>query len=72
MEKRFGDHWPSLRVAVPSPFPPLKKNSRKPYLFEGNDVSISLPIGYEKSLIYQAAPVIDHLSLEESGHYAAR
>ena len=37
---------------------------------EGNDVSISLPIGYEKSLIYQGAPVIDHLSsLEENGHY---
>ena len=30
----------------------------------------SLPTGYEKSLIYQAAPVIDHLSsLEETGHY---
>ena len=37
---------------------------------EGNDVSISLSIGYEKSLIYQAAPVTDHLSsLEETGHY---
>ena len=32
---------------------------------EDNDVSISLPIGYEKSLIYQAAPVIDHLSSSE-------
>ena len=37
---------------------------------EDNDVSISLPIDYEKSLIYQAAPVIDHLSSsEETGHY---
>ena len=37
---------------------------------EDNDVSISLPIGYEKSLIYQAAPMIDHLSSsEETGHY---
>ena len=31
---------------------------------------VSLPIGYGKSLLYQAAPVIDRLSsLEESGHY---
>ena len=38
--------------------------------FEGNDVSVSLPTGYGKSLIYQAAPVIDRLSsLDESGHY---
>ena len=38
--------------------------------FKGNDVSVSLPIGYGKSLLYQAAPVIDRLSsLEESGHY---
>ena len=37
--------------------------------FKGNDVSVSLPIGYGKSLLYQAAPVIDRLSsLEESGH----
>ena len=37
---------------------------------EGNDVSVSLPTGYGKSLIYQAAPVIDRLSsLDESGHY---
>ena len=38
--------------------------------FEGNDASVSLPTGYGKSLIYQAAPVIDRLSsLDESGHY---
>ena len=37
--------------------------------FESNDVFFLLPIGYEKSLLYQAAPVIDRLSsLEESGH----
>ena len=37
---------------------------------EGTDVCISLPSGYEKSLIYQAAPVKDRLSfLEETGHY---
>ena len=37
--------------------------------FEGNDVSVSLPTGYGKSLIYQAAPVIDRLSsLEETGY----
>ena len=38
--------------------------------FEGNDVSVSLLTGYGKSPIYQAAPVIDRLSLlEETGHY---
>ena len=38
--------------------------------FEGNDVSLSLPTGYGKSLLYQAASVVDHLSsLGESGHY---
>ena len=38
--------------------------------FEGNDVSLSLPTGYGKSLLYQAASVIGHLSsLGESGHY---
>ena len=38
--------------------------------FEGNDVSVSLPTCYGKSLIHQAAPVIDRLpSLDESGHY---
>ena len=38
--------------------------------FEGSDISVSLPTGYGKSLIYQAAPVIDRLSpLEETGHY---
>ena len=31
--------------------------------FEGNDVSVSLLTGYGKSPIYQAAPVIDRLSL---------
>ena len=37
--------------------------------FEGNDVSVSLLTGYGKSPIYQAAPVIDSLSLlEETGH----
>ena len=37
---------------------------------EGTDVCISLPSGYGKSLIYQAAPVKDRLSfLEETGHY---
>ena len=37
--------------------------------FEGNDISVSLPTGYGKSIIYQAAPVIDRLSLlEETGH----
>ena len=30
--------------------------------FEGNDVSVSLPTGYGKSLIHQAAPGIDRLS----------
>ena len=35
---------------------------------EGIDVSISLPTGYGKSLIYQETPVIDRLSsLEETG-----
>ena len=34
------------------------------------DVSVSLPTGYEKSLLYQVALVISRLfSLEESGHY---
>ena len=38
--------------------------------FEGNDVSVLLPTGYGKSLIYQAAPVIDRLSSrEETDHY---
>ena len=38
--------------------------------FEDNDVSLSLPTGYGKSLLYQAASVMDHLSsLGESGHY---
>ena len=38
--------------------------------FEGNDVSVSLPTCYGKSLLYQAEPVIDHLSSpEETGHY---
>ena len=38
--------------------------------FEGNDISVSLPTGYVKSLIHQAAPAIDRLSpLEETGHY---
>ena len=38
--------------------------------FEANDVSVSLLTGYGKSPIYQAAPVIDGLSLlEETGHY---
>ena len=33
-------------------------------------VSVSLPTGYEKSLLYQVALVISRLfSLEESGHY---
>ena len=37
--------------------------------FESNDVFFLLPNAYEKSLLYQAAPVIDRLSsLEESGH----
>ena len=38
---------------------------------EGNDVSVSLPTGNGKSLIYQAAPgVIDGLSPpKETGHY---
>ena len=37
--------------------------------FESNDVFFLLPNGYEKSLSYQAAPVIDRLSsLKESGH----
>ena len=37
--------------------------------FESIDVFFLLPIGDEKSLLYQAAPVIDRLSsLEESGH----
>lgn len=34
------------------------------------DISVSLPTGYGKSLIYQAAPVINPLSsLDETGHY---
>ena len=34
------------------------------------DVSVSLPTGYEKSLLHQIALVISRLfSLEESGHY---
>lgn len=38
--------------------------------FEGNDVSVLLPTGYGKSLVYQAAPVIDRLSSrEETDHY---
>ena len=38
--------------------------------FEGNDVSVSLPTGCEKSLIYQVSARIDRLSsLEETGHY---
>ena len=38
--------------------------------FEGNDVSVSLPTGYGKSIVYQAAQVIDRLSsLKETGHY---
>ena len=38
--------------------------------FEGNDVSVSLPTGYGKSLIYQTAPMINRLSSEEeTGHY---
>ena len=38
--------------------------------FEGNDVSLSLPAGYGKSLLHQVASVIDHLSsLGEGGHY---
>ena len=37
---------------------------------EGIDVSISLPTGYGKSLIYQPTPVIDHLSSKEgTGRY---
>ena len=37
--------------------------------FEGNDVSVSLPTGYGKSLVHQAALVIDLLSSpEETGH----
>ena len=38
--------------------------------FEGNDVSLSLPAGYGKSLLHQVASVIDHLSsLGEGGNY---
>ena len=38
--------------------------------FEDNDVSVSLPTGYGKCLICQAALVIDRLSsLEETGHH---
>ena len=34
------------------------------------DVSVSLPTGYEKSLLYQGALMISRLfSLEEGGHY---
>ena len=37
---------------------------------EGNNVSLLLPNGYGKSLIYQAAPVIHRLSsLKETGDY---
>ena len=38
--------------------------------FQSNDISVSLPTGYGKSSIYQAAPLIDRLSsLEETGLY---
>ena len=38
--------------------------------FVGSDVSVSLPTGYGKSLIYQPTPVIDHLSSQEgTGRY---
>ena len=39
--------------------------------FEGNDVSVLLPTDYGRSLVHQAAPVIDRLSPreEETGHY---
>ena len=50
----------------------LQKDQQKAIdmFFEGNDVSVSLPTGYGKSIIYQAAPVIDRLSLlEETVHY---
>ena len=33
--------------------------------FDGNDVSVSLPIGYGKSSIYQAALVVDRFSSPE-------
>ena len=37
--------------------------------FVGKDVSVLLPTGYGKSLINQAAPVMDRLSsLEETGY----
>ena len=37
---------------------------------EGKDVSVSISTRYGKSLLHQAAPVIDRLSsLEETGHY---
>ena len=34
--------------------------------FEVNDVSVSLPTGYGKSSIYQAAPVVDRSLLQEN------
>ena len=38
--------------------------------YDGNEVSVSLPISYEKSLIYKAAPLIDRVSsLVETGHF---
>ena len=41
-------------------------------VFEGNNVSVSSPTGYGKTVIYQAAPVIGRLSSLETGHYIYR
>ena len=60
------------QVYVTSGIDTFQKDQQKAIdmFFEGNDVSVSLPTGYGKSIIYQAAPVIDRLSfLEETGHY---
>ena len=62
----------SRQVYVTSGIETFQKDQQKAIdmFFEGNDVSVSLPTGYGKSIIYQAAPVIDRLSfLEETGHY---
>ena len=64
--------WSFRRVYVTFRIETFQKDQQKAIdmFFEGNDVSVSLPTGYGKSIIYQAAPVIDRLSLlEETGHY---
>ena len=64
--------WSFRQVYVTFRIETFQKDQQKAknMFFEGNDVSVSLPTGYGKSIIYQAAPVIDRLSLlKETGHY---